>query len=255
MNPTTMKTLRALILTAGALLAAVCHAAEINVFAAASLSDVFTELAPQFTAATGHTLRFNFGASGALARQIKEGAPADAIFSADELRVDQLEKAGLLLPGTRRTLLANSLVVVVGIEGAAPVSTLADLAKPGVRRIAIGEPATVPVGTYTKEHLQKTKLWSQVIDKCVPLDNVRAVLAAVESGNADAGFVYKTDALISKKVRIAVEIPRETGPSITYPGAVLKDARQPAAASAFLDWLAGPTAQTAFAKYGFVPVQ
>ena len=250
-----MRSLHTLLVSICILYAATARAAEINVFAAASLSDVFTELAPQFTAATSHTLRFNFGASGALARQIKEGAPADAIFSADELRVDQLEKAGLLLPGMRRTLLANSLVVVVGIEGDAPVSTVDDLKKAGVRRIAIGEPATVPVGTYTKEHLQTTKLWSQVIDKCVPLDTVRAVLAAVESGNADAGFVYKTDALISKKVRIAVEIPRETGPSITYPGAVLKDARQPAAATAFLDWLAGPTAQTAFAKYGFVPVQ
>ena len=250
-----MRSLRTLFASICILCAATARAAEINVFAAASLSDVFTELAPQFTAATSHTLRFNFGASGALARQIKEGAPADAIFSADELRVDQLEKAGLLLAGTRRTLLANSLVVVVGIEGAAPVSTLDDLAKPRVRRIAIGEPATVPVGTYTKEHLQKTKLWSQVIDKCVPLDNVRAVLAAVESGNADAGFVYKTDALISKKVRIAIEIPREAGPSITYPGAVLKDARQPAAATAFLDWLAGPAAQATFAKYGFAPAQ
>ena len=250
-----MRSLRTLFASICILCAATARAAEINVFAAASLSDVFTELAPQFTAATGHTLRFNFGASGALARQIKEGAPADAIFSADELRVDQLEKAGLLRPGTRRTLLANSLVVVVGIEEVAPVSTLPDLAKPGVRRIAIGEPATVPVGTYTKEHLQKTKLWSQVIDKCVPLDNVRAVLAAVESGNADAGFVYKTDALISKKVRIAIEIPRESGPSITYPGAVLKEARQPEAASAFLDWLAEPAAQATFAKYGFAPAQ
>ena len=250
-----MRSLRTLFASICILYAATARAAEINVFAAASLSDVFTELAPQFTAATSHTLRFNFGASGALARQIKEGAPADAIFSADELRVDQLEKAGLLLAGTRRTLLANSLVVVVGIEGAAPVSTLDDLAKPRVRRIAIGEPATVPVGTYTKEHLQKTNLWSRVIDKCVPLDNVRAVLAAVESGNADAGFVYKTDALISKKVRIAIEIPREAGPSITYPGAVLKDARQPEAASAFLDWLAEPAAQATFAKYGFAPAQ
>ncbi len=250
-----MRSLRTLFASICILCAATARAAEINVFAAASLSDVFTELAPQFTAATGHTLRFNFGASGALARQIKEGAPADAIFSADELRVDQLEKAGLLLAGTRRTLLANSLVVVVGIEGAAPVSTLDDLAKPRVRRIASGEPATVPVGTYTKEHLQKTKLWAQVAGKCVPLDNVRAVLAAIESGNADAGFVYKTDALISKKVRIAIEIPRGSGPSITYPGAVLKDARQPAAASAFLDWLAEPAAQATFAKYGFAPAQ
>ncbi|MFT3782986.1 MAG: molybdate ABC transporter substrate-binding protein [Nibricoccus sp.] len=230
-------------------------AAEVTVFAAASLSDAFKDLAPLYTKATGHTLRFNFGASGALARQIKEGAPADVIFSADELRVDQLEKAGLLLPGTRRTLLANILVVIVAADGGASVSTLADLGKPDVRRIAIGEPATVPVGTYTKEYLQKTGDWNKLIDKLVPVDTVRAALAAVESGNAEAGFVYKTDALISNKVKIAIEVPLAEGPKITYPVAVLKDAKEVEAAKVLLDFLASDVAQKVFAKFGFLPPQ
>ena len=228
-------------------------AAELNVFAAASLADVLRELAPPFQAATGHTLRFNFGASGALARQIKEGAPADVIFSADELRVDQLEKAGLLLAGTRQTLLANTLVIVVAAEGGAPVAIPADLVKSEVRRVAIGEPATVPVGTYAKEYLQKHGLWRPLLDKMVPLDTVRAVLAAVEAGNADAGIVYRTDALISRKVTIAVAVPRDEGPRITYPAAVLKDTKAPEAARGFVAFLTGPEAQKVFAKFGFLP--
>jgi molybdate transport system substrate-binding protein len=228
-------------------------AAEVTVFAAASLADALKEIAPLYTKATGDTLRFNFGASGALAPQIKEGAPADVIFSAEELRVDQLDKAGLLLPGTRRTLLANTLVIVVAADGGVQVKTLADLAKVGVKRIAIGEPATVPVGTYTKEYLQKTGDWQKLIDKVVPLDTVRAALAAVESGNAEAGFVYKTDALISKRVKIAIEVPRSQGPKITYPVAVLKGAKQAAAATTLVDFLAGADAQKVFAKLGFLP--
>jgi len=248
-----MKLPRLFIFIFASVLACACAtAAEITVYAAASLSDAFKEIAPLYTKATGDTLRFNFGASGALARQIKEGAPADVIFSADELRVDQLEKAGLLLPGTRRTILANTLVVVVAAEGGASVKTLADLAKAEVRRIAIGEPATVPVGTYTKEYLQKTGDWKKLIDKMVPLDTVRSALAAVESGNAEAGFVYKTDALISKKVKIAIEVPLAEGPKITYPVAVLKDAKQPEAAKALVEFLAGADVQKVFGKYGFL---
>ncbi|MBK8479153.1 MAG: molybdate ABC transporter substrate-binding protein [Opitutaceae bacterium] len=250
-----MNSLRILSLAAATLLALAASAAEVTVFAAASLSDALKELAPVYTKATGDTLRFNFGASGALARQIKEGAPADVILSADELRVDQLEKAGLLAAGTRRTVLANLLVVVVSAEGGAPVTALADLAKADVKRLAIGEPATVPVGTYTKEHLQKLGLWAQVIGKCVPLDNVRAVLAAVEAGNADAGFVYRTDALISKKVRIAVTVALGEGPRITYPAAALRDAKEPAAAAKFVGFLAAPEAQAVFVKHGFLAAE
>ncbi|MFT3868148.1 MAG: molybdate ABC transporter substrate-binding protein [Nibricoccus sp.] len=235
-----------------ALSTAAAAAAEITVFAAASLSDALKEVAPLYTKATGNTLRFNFGASGALARQIKEGAPADLFFSADELRLDQLEKAGLLLGGTRRMLLANTLVVVVAAEDGVPVKTLADLAKTDVRRIAIGEPATVPIGTYTKEYLQKTGDWRNLVDKMVPLDTVRGALAAVESGNAEAGFVYKTDALGSKKVKIALEVPLAEGPQIIYPVAVLKESKQSDAAKALIEFLAGTEAQKVFAKSGFL---
>jgi molybdate transport system substrate-binding protein len=252
LTPTNMKTHRILSGVVAALLAAGASAAELTVFAAASLSDALREIGPAYTSATGDTLRFNFGASGTLARQIKEGAPADVIVSADELRVDQLEKAGLLLAGTRRTILANQLVVVVAVENGAPVSALADLAKPAVRRFALGEPATVPAGTYAKAHLEKLGLWTPVSGKAVPLDNVRAVLAAVETGNADAGFVYRTDALISKKVRIAVVIPVTAGPRITYPVAVVGGTKSPEAAKAFAHFLAGTEAQAVFAKLGFL---
>jgi molybdate transport system substrate-binding protein len=248
-----MKLHRLVIAGLAAFLAVAASAAELTVFAAASLSDALKEIAPGYEAATGDTLRFNFGSSGALARQIKEGAPADVFLSADELRVDQLDKAGLLLPGTRRTILANQLVVIVAAEDGAPVAALADLLKPEVRRIAIGEPATVPVGTYTRELLEKLGLWTQLRGKFVPLDNVRAVLAAVESGNADAGFVYRTDALISKKMRVAVLVPLAEGPKITSPMAVLRSTKAPEAAKAFAMFLAGPEAQKVFAKFGFLP--
>jgi len=143
--------------------------------------------------------------------------------------------------------------VVVAAANGARVASLADLVKVDVRRIAIGEPATVPAGTYAKEHLERLGLWTQVTGKCVPLDNVRAVLAAVESGNADVGVVYRTDALISKKVRIAVLVPLAEGPRITYPVAVVRSTKAPDAAKAFAVFLAGPDAQKVFAKFGFLP--
>lgn len=224
---------------------------ELNVFAAASLSDALKELAPAFAELEGHTLRFNFGASGALSRQIKEGAPADLIFSADELRVDQLEKAGLLLDGSRRTLLLNQLVVVVGADNKS-LSKVEDLTESAVRRIAIGDPATVPVGTYTKEYLGKIGLWTPLREKLVPVDTVRAALAAVEAGNADAGFVYKTDALISKKAAVAFAVPLADGPKITYPAAVLKGTKNKEASLALLRFLSGEEARKVFARYGFL---
>jgi molybdate transport system substrate-binding protein len=232
---------------------ALCASAtEIMVSAAASLADSLKEIAPAYTQASGDTLKFNFGSSGALARQIKEGAPADVFISADETRADLLEKAGLLAAGTRRTIVTNLLVLVVGAETTNTASTLADLTKDNVKRIAIGEPATVPCGTYTKEHLQNIGIWEKVAAKCIPMENVRAVLAAVESGNVDAGFVYRTDALISKKVRVSLEVPLAEGPRITYPAAALTTAKNPEAAAKFVAFLAGPEAKAVFAKYGFL---
>lgn len=236
-----------------ALAALAARAAEINVFAAASLTDALKEIAQAYEPESGDRVRFNFGASSTLAIQIKQGAPADVFFSADEAKMDALAQAGLILPDTRRTLLANTLVIIVNADGGPAITTPADLVQPSLGRIALAEPQTVPAGIYGKQWLQKVGLWKKVIDRVVPTENVRAALAAVESGNVDAGIVYKTDALISKKVKVAFEVPAAEGPSITYPAAVVKDSKQVEAARKFAAYLAGPEARAVFVKYGFLP--
>lgn len=231
----------------------VASAETLTVLAAASLSDALSEIAPAYETSSGDKVRVVFGSSGAMARQISAGAPADVFLSADELRADQLEEAGLLQPGTRHTLLANALVLIVPVDAAATIQQPADLQRPAVRRIAVGEPATVPAGNYARAYLRQHKLWNPLHTKVVPLNNVRAVLAAVASGNADAGFVYKTDAHISPRVRIALEVPLSEGPRITYPVAIVRDTRTPAAAQAFVAFLDTAAAQAIFARYGFLP--
>ncbi len=245
-----MKTLALALLTL--LAVARVHAADLTVHAAASLTDAMKELAPVYEKANpGDKLLFNFGASSQLARQIKEGAPADVFFSADEAQMDGLEKAGLLAPGTRANLLGNTLVVVVPADSPQKVATVADLAKPEFKKVAVAEPNTVPAGVYTKEHLTKLGLWESILPKVVPTDNVRASLAAVESGNVEAGTVYKTDALISKKVKIAYEVPAAEGPKIRYPLAALKDSKNAAQSAKLLSFLGGDEARAVFARYGF----
>ena len=243
-------------LASAALAAALCGdrlaATDLTVFAAASLSDALREIVAAYENTTGDTVRLNLGASSLLARQIQEGAPADLFFSADEAKMDDLARAGLIDPATRRSLLSNSLVIVVATDSEVKLASVHDLAKATVRRLALAEPQTVPAGIYAREYLQAQGLWAAVVGKTVPTENVRAVLAAVESGNVDAGIVYKTDALSSKKVRIAYEIPRGQGPRISYPLAVVKGGGSPQAASRFLAWLASPAGESVFAKYGFI---
>jgi molybdate transport system substrate-binding protein len=235
------------------LLAAVpANAAELRVFAAASLTDALKEIAPEYEKVTGDELVLNLGASSTLARQIQEGAPADLFLSADEEKMDGLEKRKLLLPGTRRKVLSNSLVVVVPADSSLKISGPADLAAPSIRVLALAEPQTVPAGIYAKEYLKRKGIWSKVIDRVVPTENVRAALAAVESGNADAGIVYKTDAGISKKVKIAYEVPKADAPDISYPFAVLAASERKEAARKLLDYLHSPSALAVFRKHGFL---
>src|SRR5262249_55867345 len=158
------------------------------------------EIASNYEKKHDDKIVFNFGASSFLARQIREGAPADIFFSADEAKMDDLERDGLVLKETRRSLLSNSLVIVVAAENAAAVSCPRDLATDKVKRLVLAEPKTVPAGIYAKEYLEGQRLWSAVEPKVIPTENVRAALAAVEAGNVEAGIVYKTDAAISKKV-------------------------------------------------------
>jgi molybdate transport system substrate-binding protein len=226
--------------------------AELMVHAAASLSDAMKEIGAAYEKEGGDKVQFNFGASSTLARQIEEGAPADVFFSADEAKVDGLEKKGLLLEGTRRSVLSNVLVIVVPTDAKALPKTAADLSKPEFKKIALAETQTVPAGIYAREYLQKIGLWETLKEKVVPTENVRAALAAVESGNVEAGFVYKTDAMISKKVKVALEISGADAPRISYPVAVLKNSKTPENAKKFADYLAGPKCKTVFEKFGFI---
>ncbi|HKP05186.1 MAG TPA: molybdate ABC transporter substrate-binding protein [Chthoniobacterales bacterium] len=231
---------------------ATLSAAELSVQAAASLADAMKEIGAAYEMKGGDKVQFNFGASSLLARQIEQGAPADLFFSADEAKMDDLDKKGLVLPATRRSLLSNLLVLVVATDSTLTPKSVSDLTQPAYKKLALAEPQTVPAGIYAREYLQKLKLWDAIKDKVVPTENVRAALAAVESGNVEAGFVYKTDALISKKVKAAVEIPAAEGPKISYPVAVLKSSREPERAKIFADYLAGPEARAIFEKFGFM---
>lgn len=239
------------LLAAGLLAGVRLAAGEVMVFAAASLSDVLRELAAIEQKATGDTVQLNLGASSTLARQIEAGAPADLFFSADEAKMDDLAKAGLIDPTTRRSLLSNTLVIVVAADSQLRFRSAADLVRAAVRRIAIAEPASVPAGIYAREYLRRVGLWDSLAGRFVPTENVRAALAVVESGDVDAGIVYRTDALISRKVRIAWEVPAADGPRISYPVALVKGGGNPAGARRFLALLLSPAGRAVFAKYGF----
>jgi molybdate transport system substrate-binding protein len=230
---------------------AVC-ADEILVSAAASLTDVLKEISTGYQAKTKHTVKFNFGPSSGLARQIEEGAPADIFFSADLPEMDALDKKNLLEPGTRKNLLSNQLVIIVPADSKIAVSSPKDLLKADIKKIALAEPSSVPVGVYSSKYLTDEGLWNQIKPKVVPVQDVRATLAAVESGNVEAGFVYKTDAAVSKKVKIVYEVPVDKGPKITYPVAIVKDSKRKDAARDFMNYIQSPAAKDAFKKYGFV---
>jgi len=251
MNTRPIRLIRLAAPVLAALLATGLRAEQVMVFAAASLTESLKQIAADYEKTSGDKVVFNFAASGPLARQIEAGAPADIFFSADEARADALEKKGLLVPETRVSRLGNSLVLVTLPDGA-PVSSPADLTNTAIKRVAIGEIKTVPVGTYTQAYLEKQGLWPTIAPKAVPCESVRAVLAAVESGNVDAGFVYQTDAAISKKVKLVYAVPAADTPKITYPMALVKEAKQPAAAKKFLAYLASESAAKVFTNYGFI---
>ena len=245
--------MRALLTALSALVCASAPAAELNVFAASSLTDALTQIA---IAARYHGaeyadhLSFNFAASSTLARQIEEGAPADVFFSADDRQMDRLQKNGHLVAETRRTLLSNSLVVIAPADSALNIKSAADLT--AVERFAVADPNIVPVGVYTRAYLTRLKLWDAIAPKVIPVENVRAAVAAVESGNVDAGFAYATDARVSKKVKVVFAVPADEEPLISYPAAVVKGTRDRQAAEKFLEFLGSETATKIFETNGFI---
>ena len=235
-----------------ALAASPAAAANLRVSAASSLTDALHDIAALYQHETHDTLLFDFGASSTLARQIAEGAPSDVFLSADESKMDQLQQRGYIVKASRRSILSNTLVIIVPSDSNLKINGPADLADNAISTIAVAEPQSVPAGIYAKEYLRRNHVWDRIKDKLIPTENVRAALAAVESGNVQAGIVYRTDALVSRAVRIAFEVPVSEGPKISYPVAIVGDSKQKDAAQKFIDFLQSPPAQEVFRKYGFI---
>jgi len=221
---------------------------ELTLSVAASLTESMQEVEAAYQKShPEYSFRNNFGSSGALSKQIQNGAPVDILFSAAAKPIDDLQAKGLIV--TRRTILKNSLVLVTA-QGSS-IKKLSDLTAPTVKKIALGEPASVPAGQYGLETLKSAKLDAAVKDKLVLAKDVRQVLTYVETGNAEAGFVYATDALTSHKVRVAFIAPESMHEPILYPAAVIAHGSHEPEAKAFLDFLSSPTALKIFAKHGF----
>ncbi|KAM3109697.1 molybdate ABC transporter substrate-binding protein [Phormidesmis sp. 146-33] len=218
--------------------------------AAASLKEVLEEIKPLYQKNHANlNLTFSFGASGSLLQQIEQGAPADIFISAAKRQVDTLDQQGALVPDTRTNIAMNRLVLIV--PKGSSVTSLDSLKQPQIKRIASGEPRSVPVGQYTEQVLQKLNLLA-VKPKLVYANSVRQVLASVESGNADAGFVYATDAKISDQAKVAVVVDESAHSPIVYPAAVLERSKSIDAAKAFLQYLSSSEAKSVWRKHGFV---
>ncbi len=231
------------------------QAAELTVSAAVSLKAALEEIAARFEKThAGTKVTFNFGASGALQQQIENGAPVDVFVSAASKQVDELEKKGLTLDGTRIDVVGNTLVLVVPKAGKTTVTKIEDLKSETVKKIAIGEPKAVPAGTYAMEVLTAMKLADAVEKRLVFGMNVQQVLTFVESGNADAGFVYGSDARGSKNVTVVATADAKLHKPITYPAVVLKKSKNPATARQLLDVLGEDESRKVFEKHGFTPV-
>lgn len=225
---------------------------ELHLYAAASLRDALEELAPALGRATGSRIVLNFGGSGDLARQIVAAGRADLFFSADEAWMDHVAAAGLVDAPSRCSPLGNRLVVVVPDDSPLRIAGAADLAAPAIRRLALAQPEAVPAGRYARAWLEARGIWSAVAGRVVPALDVRAALAAVESGAVEAGIVYRTDAAIARRARVAFEVPEAEGPPISYALAAMRERLYLDRARAAVAWLTAPEASAVFARLGFV---
>ena len=229
---------------------------EILVFAAASMANAMAGIETSYEAETGQGVTVSLAGSSVLARQIRQGAPADIYISANPGWMDVLEHEGLLQAGTRADLLGNSLVLIAADAGAAPVeigpgTDLAD--RLGSGRLAMALVDAVPAGIYGKAALQELGLWSEVAPRVAQADNVRAALAFVARGEAPYGIVYATDAVAEDRVTVVGSFPEDSHPPIVYPVAAL-DGADPAVTGPFLDFLRGATARAVFERQGFTVV-
>ena len=245
---TAMAALAALVLSATASMAL---AADLTVSAAASLTNAFKDIAQSYEAQNpGTKVLLNFAASGALLQQMAKGAPVDVFASADQETMDRAEKEGLVKAADRKDFVRNTLVLIVPTDAKIMPANLGELTQAGITRVAIANPASVPVGRYSQTALEAANLWTALQAKAINTQNVRQSLDYVARGEVDAGFVYATDAAIMKdKVKVAFEVPLQT--TILYPIAKTVASTKAAEATSFINYLATPAAQDILGKYGF----
>lgn len=227
------------------------HAADLVVSAAASLTNSFKSLAQSYEAKhPGTKLILNFGASDVLMQQIVQGAPADVFVSADQVAMDKAVAEKVVDPGTRKDFAANQVVLITPKDSQIAIKSLKDLAQPAVKRVAYGNPASVPLGRYAKTALEAAGQWDAVSAKAVNAQNVRQTLDYVVRGEVDAGFVFATDAIMVKdKVNVAVPVP--TSP-VTFPLAITTVTKQADEARRFVAFVSSAEGQEILAKFGFL---
>jgi molybdate transport system substrate-binding protein len=226
--------------------------AVVNVSAASSLTDAVTEINKLYQQDNpGVAVIANFGGSGTLQKQIQNGAPADVFISASAVQMDALQREKLIIDDTRKNLLINKVVLVVPSDSRLDISDFKGLAAPAVKRIAVGDPRSVPAGTYAQQAFERLGIADTLKPKLILAGDVRQVLTYVESGNADAGVVFLTDAVLSKSVKIAANAPDEINSTVVYSVAVIKEAKDLNAARDYESYLFGDRAKWVFQKYGF----
>ena len=232
---------------------AAVQSVELNISAAVSLKDALAEIQANYQKKAPQVkLVYNLGASGSLQKQIEQGAPADIFISAAPKQMNELAEKNLVNKATRKNLLENKLVLVVPQNSALNLSRFEDLQQAEVKQLSLGETKVVPAGQYAEQVLKKLAIWDKLHSKIVFAKDVRTVLTYVETGNVDAGIVYKTDAASSQKIKIAATAPAGSHEPIIYPAAVLAASKNAKAAEDFLAYLASPDGKTVFEKYGFV---
>ncbi len=239
------------------MLFASCHHSPtphtMTISAAISLKNVLDSLRTEYVQTyPSADITFNLGASGALELQIENGAPVDLFISAAATYIDKLEQKRLILPGSRVIIAENRLVIIVPSNDSS-IHSAKDLLNGNIHRVALGDPKSVPAGSYAAEALKKLHLFDALTPKFIYGNDVRQVLTYVETSNVDAGIVYTTDALESKQIRIAVELPDSLHEPITYPAAIIGTSKNQKEAKTFLNFLSSDSGQKILAQFGFHP--
>jgi len=225
----------------------------LTISAAASLKDAMGEIKTLYKKEKPNvTINYNFGASGALQQQIEQGASADLFFSAATKQMSELQKKSLIIDNTKVNLLGNTVVLITKKDSTLDISNFKESSDDKIKKIALGEPKTVPVGQYSEEIFTSLNILDKVKSKAIYGSDVKQVLAWVESGNVDVGVVYGTDAKASKKVKVVSVASKSLYKTpVVYPVAVIKASKNVADSKAFLKFLSSSKAKKVFVKYGF----